>query len=264
MKKIITKLPLIISLVFIIATLLAILAPLFAYLKLDYLSSPIYWFYQWFCHQRPWRSYHMFDYQYALDARMITLFLGLGIGGLLTYLKRLSPLKWKQALLLIVVMLIPMAVDGITQLVAELSMINNVYQLPFYESTNLIRSITGIFAGVGISVAIFPYLNGTEFVDISKKYIKTILLGMFITSLSIPIIVFFWFVSSTKYKPSSIFIDSLQRFPGYNYEVTTGGGHSTINRVIKEPTNIYEQRERYYQKELRDQCNIGNNENCSK
>lgn len=247
MKNLLSKLPLVISLVFILATLLAVLAPVFAYLKLNFLSDPIYWFYQWFCHQRPWRSYHMFDYQYALDARMITLFLGLGIGGLLTYLKKLRPLQWKSAMIVIIVMLIPMAIDGVTQLVAELSVINKVTQLPFYESTNFIRSITGIFAGVGISVALFPYIGSGESVGFNKEYVKTILSGTLITFLSIPLFVYLWFISSTKYVPSSMFIDSLQRFPGYNYEVTTGGGHSTINRIIKVPTDLYKQREKYYQ-----------------
>lgn len=262
MKKILKSLPLIISLVFILATLLAVLAPVFAYLKLSFLSDPIYWFYQWFCHQRPWRSYHMFDYQYALDARMVTLFLGLGIGGLLTSVKKMKPLKWKQAMIFIIIMLIPMAIDGITQLVAELSVINKVMQLPFYESTNFIRSITGIFAGVGISVALFPYINSGESVGFNKEYVKTILFGMFITFLSIPLFVYLWFLSSTKYVPSSMFIDSLQRFPGYNYEVTTGGGHSTINRIFKEPTDPYKQREKYYQNEANGKCNVTTKENC--
>lgn len=263
MKNLLTKLPFVISLLFIVATFLAVLAPVFAYLKLNFLSDPIYWFYQWFCHQRPWRSYHMFDYQYALDARMITLFLGIGVGGLLTYVKKIKLLKWKRAMILIIIMLIPMGIDGITQLIAELSVINKVTQLPFYESTNFIRSITGIFAGVGISVALFPYINNGECVSFNKEYVKTILLGMLITSLSIPLFVYLWFISSTKYVPSSMFIDSLQRFPGYNYEVTTGGGHSTINRIIKEPTELYNQREKYYQNGANGKCNISTKENCN-
>lgn len=263
MKNLLTKLPLVISLLFILATLLAVLAPVFAYLKLNFLSDPIYWFYQWFCHQRPWRSYHMFDYQYALDARMITLFLGIGVGGLLTSVKKLKPLKWKQAMILIIIMLIPMGIDGITQLIAELSVINKVTQLPFYESTNFIRSITGIFAGVGISIALFPYVNSGESVNFNKEYVKTILLGMLITFLFIPLFVYLWFVSSTKYTPSSMFIDSLQRFPGYNYEVTTGGGHSTINRIIREPTDLYKQREKYYQNKNTGLCSGSTKENCN-
>ena len=263
MKNLLTKLPLVISLLFILATLLAVLAPVFAYLKLNFLSDPIYWFYQWFCHQRPWRSYHMFDYQYALDARMITLFLGLGVGGLLTSVKKLKPLKWKYVMIVIIIMIVPMGIDGITQLIAELSVINKVTQLPFYESTNFIRSITGIFAGVGISVALFPYINNGESVGFNKDYLKTILLGMLITFLFIPLFVYLWFVSSTKYTPSSMFIDSLQRFPGYNYEVTTGGGHSTINRIIKEPTDLYKQREKYYQNKNTGLCSGSTKENCN-
>lgn len=249
MKDLTYKLKLILPIIFLIGTFLAVIAPVFAHFGLEYISDPIYWVYQWFCHQRPWRSYHMFDYQYALDARMITMFLGIGIGGIISFRKKLKPLEWKSLLIFIVVMLLPMAIDGITQMVAELSALNKISELPFYESTNLIRSITGIFAGVGMSLVLFPLLSNTKPEKFNLEYLKVSIISLLITFAFIPVFVFMWYVTSVKYTPSSIFFDSTQRFPGYNYEVTTGGGHSTIDRILKEPTDLYEEREIYYKDE---------------
>lgn len=241
---------LIISITFLVFSLLAILAPVFAHFKWNFLSDPIYWFFQWFCHQRPWRSYHLFDYQFAIDARMITMFISIGIGGLITYFKKLPPLKGKYAFIFFVTMLIPMGIDGVTQLIAEL----NVYKvggLPFYESTNLIRSITGIFAGTGLAFAFFPHLQSYYIEGFTnfKKLLKMVALNFLITGALIPVFAILWSLTSIKYLPSSFLIDNIQRYPGYNYEITKDGGHMTIERYFSTSTEIYKQRAIFYKKE---------------
>ena len=237
---------LIISLILIGLTLLAILAPVFAYLKIYILSDAIYAFFQWFCHQRPWRSYHLFDYQLALDARMITLVLSLGVGGLMVYIHKLKPLNIKWIILIISLGILPMAIDGTTQLIAELLVINNQNVLPFYESTNLIRSLTGIFVGTAVSITLFPYLIVNNESTLKNKYFISIITTILITLLMIPILTFFWYISSVKYTPSNMFVDNLKRFPGYNYEITSNGSHSTIKRVLIEPITKFIVRAKYY------------------
>ena len=203
----------------------------------------------------------MFDYQYAIDARMITMFFSIGIGGLLVYYKGLKQLKIKSMILLLLLMLIPMAIDGVTQAIAEVTAVNSPDVLPFYESTNFIRSITGIFAGTGIAFIVFPFLNYHQELKVTnssiQNYIKPMIITFFATFILIPLMVLLWSVTSDKYKPSSLLIDFEQRFPGYNYEITTGAGHSTIIRVINGPTKLYEQRAKYFEKDeyLKEQKN---------
>lgn len=241
---------LIIAILLTIFAALPILAPIFAYLRLDFLSDPIYWFYQWFCHQRPWRSYHLFDYQLAVDARDLFIFLSLSIGAYFVHFSKIKPTKFIYAFIVAFLFTMPLAIDGIIQMIAEIKAING--ELPFYESTNLIRSITGTFMGTGIALSIFPHFNpkSRQVYSINKIF-KTFTFSVVVTLLFIPLIVLGWFLTSTKYKPSNFIIDHIQRYPGYNYEITFEGGHSTINRIIKQrPDNFIERAKRFNREHL--------------
>lgn len=180
---------------------------------------------------------------------MITLLLGSGIGGVVVWINKLKPLKIKWVIFMLVLGFLPMAIDGITQLIGELSVINNISELPFYESTNFIRSLTGVFASTALSISLFPYLNEGRNIIFKDKYILSFVITLLINIFIIPILVFLWFVSSTKYIPSDMFIDNIRRYPGYNYEIVTNASHSTIKRVITEPITKFIERAKYFNKE---------------
>lgn len=250
MKRIKENPVLILAIFLTIFAVLPILAPIFAYLKLNFLSDPIYSIYQWICHQRPWRSYHLFDYQLAVDARDLFIFLSLCVSAYIVHFKKIKPTKFSYTLLLAGLFTVPLAVDGIVQMIAEIKVING--ELPFYESTNLIRSITGTLMGTGIAFAFLPMLNPrNRQIKQLKRSIRAFALSIVVSLIFIPVIVLAWSLSSTKYKPSSLLIDHAQRYPGYNYEITFEGGHSTINRIIKLPTEVFiERAKKYNRKDL--------------
>ncbi|HRN69840.1 MAG TPA: DUF2085 domain-containing protein, partial [Candidatus Woesebacteria bacterium] len=203
-------------------TLLPIVAPIAARLGLNFIADPIYWFYQWFCHQRPWRSYHLYDYQLAMDARMMLMFGSMAIGGLIIYAKKLEPLRPIHAAIFAFILIIPLGLDGTIQAIAEIS--SSTSKLPFYESTNFMRSLTGSIFAIGIAFGLFPFLNGREGRAKFKDYLGSMTLTFLISILFIFMLVIGWSLTSTKYKPSHFFIDIEQRFPGYNYEITTSAG----------------------------------------
>ncbi len=216
-----------------IISLLPILAPVFAHFHFDFAAKPIYWIYQWFCHQRPWRSFHIFDYQYALDSRMTLIFWSMAIAGYFVYFGRIKPVRGKIILLFCVVMVLPLVIDGTVQAVAE-ALIYNSAKIPFYESTNLTRGITGLLLGTGIGFSLFPYLQSrTVVASLSPEFIKSFVLSVITSFILIPVFVFFWSLTSEVYLPGSLFIDFVSRIPGYSYEITEGGGHSPYSRTIK-------------------------------
>lgn len=247
------------AVVLTIFTVLPILAPIFAHFKLNFLADPIYWIYQWFCHQRPWRSYHLFDFQFAMDARMMLMFGSMAIGAFAINFKNIQPLKIKNAFLLGILLTLPLAVDGVVQMIAELS-VSSSRDIPFYESTNFIRSLTGLLLGTGIAYSVFPFLRtGNATISKFSEVMKYVLINIVFSFLLIPTFVFFWHITSTKYKPGWIFIDHVQRFPGYNYEITPEGGHTSIKRIIKLPvTTQLERAERYNRQDLIKEYNESN------
>lgn len=237
------------SIFLFVFTVLPIIAPIAAYLNLNFIADPIYWIYQWFCHQRPWRSYHLFDYQLAMDARMMLMFGSMAIASLLIYLKNLKPLKPFTAVIFAIIFIIPLGMDGVIQAIAEMTSYGGS-DLPFYESTNLMRSITGTLFGIGVAFAIFPYLNSFKQYASLKTYVQPIILTFVLSILFIFIIVFSWSISSKVYKPSHLLVDAKARFPGYNYEITTSAGHSTIGRVLNvNDEKLYLERAKYFEKE---------------
>ncbi|MCX8035050.1 MAG: DUF2085 domain-containing protein [Candidatus Dojkabacteria bacterium] len=225
------KLLLIVGAGLTVFTVLPALAPLFAYLGWNFLADPIYWVYQWFCHQRPWRSYHLFDYQYAMDARMMLMFGSMAVSAFVIHYFKVKPLNKWQSFILAILLIAPLGIDGTIQAIAEV--LNSSNSIPFYESTNLTRSVVGAIFGVGIAFALFPSLREqNEIGKPDSNFLSKLVVSFLISILFIPVIVFFWGITSNTYKPSSLLIDFEQRFPGYNYEITTSAGHSTIRRLI--------------------------------
>lgn len=255
MKNKTSKLTLYLAIGLTVFTILPVLAPIFAKLGLTPLADMIYWSYQWFCHQRPWRSYHLFDYQLAMDARMMLMFGAMAVSSYVIYFKQIKPLKPVVAMIFGLLLIAPLGVDGVTQAIAEVSSLKD-YSLPLYESTNFIRSFTGLIFGVGIAFSVFPYLNYDQ-----GKYsplglvIKNSLIAAAISFFIIPILVILWSLTSNKYTSSSFLIDSTRRFPGYNYEITSGAGHSTIKRTLdlKEENTYINRAKKYNRQDLLDQ-----------
>lgn len=96
------------------------------------------------CHQLPSRSWFIFGYQVAICQRDVAFYGSFFLGGLLFALHRqLRPLNWRLYLLFV----LPMAVDGLTQLVG------------LRESTWLLRSITGALFGFASVWLLYPRLE---------------------------------------------------------------------------------------------------------
>lgn len=254
MKNIQQRIVLYLAVFLTVFTILPLFAPISAKLGAKPVADIIYWIYQWFCHQRPWRSYHLFDYQLAMDARMMLMFGGMAVAAYIIHFKKIKPLKPLTAFIFAMVMITPLGIDGVVQAIAEMNSLKD-YALPFYESTNLLRSLTGLLFGVGVGFAMFPYLN-VEFKEYSslKQIVNNSLLASAISLFIIPTLVLLWGLTSSKYTPSSFILDSTQRFPGYNYEITTGAGHSTITRTLdlKEENTYINRAKKYGRQDLID------------
>lgn len=235
------------SIFLFVFTVLPIIAPIAAYLNLNFIADPIYWIYQWFGHQGPWRSYHLFDYQLAMDARMMLMFGSMAIASLFIYIKKLNPLRPLTAVIFATILITPLGLDGVIQAIAEMTSYGG-NDIPFYENTNLIRSITGTLFGIGVAFSMFPYLNAFKQYSKLRNYLKPVLLILLFSILSM--IVFLWRITSQVYTPSHLLIDAKARFPGYNYEITTSRGHSTIERVLDiNDERLYLERAKYFEKE---------------
>jgi len=110
------------------------------------------------CHQKAERSFFINDNQMAFCSRCTAIFLGLtiGIGFMVFYKIELN----EKFLILIAIGTVPIAVDGVGQL------------FMIWESTNLIRFITGILIGTICGIAIALIID--EILDIKNKKIKEI------------------------------------------------------------------------------------------
>lgn len=104
------------------------------------------------CHQQADRSFFLNDNQLPICARDLGILGGL-ILGLAAYMFVRRPVRWAVLLLL----LVPMALDGGAQ------------ALTSYESSNLIRAMTGCLAGLGLGWGVgmlverfFARENGSE------------------------------------------------------------------------------------------------------
>ncbi len=129
--------------VWTITVALIFLAPYLASIDSP-LSGIIYLLFKPTCHQMASRSFFLWGHQFAVCARCTGIWSSLMvfgyIGTILLFLKKLRPLNliWFAAALL------PLAIDGTTQLTG------------FRESTNLLRLITGAISGGAVIWFIYP------------------------------------------------------------------------------------------------------------
>jgi len=100
-------------------------------------AAAIYWLGDANCHQLASRSYYLNGNQLPFCARDLGIFIGLVLGLALAFVIKVRP-----ALLLVILGLVPMAMDGGLQLLTN------------YESTNPMRLVTGALAGVSIAFLI--------------------------------------------------------------------------------------------------------------
>ena len=99
------------------------------------LARVVYTIGDMYCHQIPDRSLVLNDNQMPFCSRDLGIFIGLVAGMLLAVLMNI-----RISVLVFLLTLIPMGIDGSLQLLTD------------YESSNLLRLITGLIAGVGVSL----------------------------------------------------------------------------------------------------------------
>jgi uncharacterized membrane protein len=115
-------------------------APLTLHLNQRWVSRLVYGFYGFFCHQEPSRSFFVFGNQVAICSRCMSFYLSLLIFGLIVSLREFRPLKLKWAVILI----LPACADVFLQ------------TLNITESTNLLRTTTGLLLGMAVCLYLFP------------------------------------------------------------------------------------------------------------
>ena len=104
------------------------------------------------CHQKASRSFFINGNEMPLCARCATIYLGLAIGTLITAFMFFELKIW-----IFLIGLAPMAIDGIGQTI-----------LGLWESTNLLRVLTGLPAGLVSGIAV-GYIITTIYVEIRLK-----------------------------------------------------------------------------------------------
>ena len=147
--------PIVILAILGLIVLLPLLAPLFKKIGWDQLAHAIYHLYSFSCHQKASRSIFLFDEQCAWCTRDTFIWSSIFISTLVVFVSKVKiGISLKTALLFG----LPMALDGGIQLIAT---IVSLYTggTPFYESTNLIRAVTGASFGIGLSFYLFPKLK---------------------------------------------------------------------------------------------------------
>ncbi len=92
------------------------------------------------CHQHASRSFFLNGNQMPFCARCTAIFVGLGIGTLVLAFVDMDIKLW-----LIFALLVPMGIDGICQ---------DILTFLHYESTNTLRVLTGLPAGISLALAI--------------------------------------------------------------------------------------------------------------
>ncbi len=117
----------------------AFIAPYLESLRLP-VSESLYGLLKPVCHQWPTRCLWIFGSNTALCARCLGIFIGLLITGLYFGIKGADRVYWKTAILLN----LPALIDGYTQLRG------------WRVSNNYLRLGTGLMAGVGAGLVLFP------------------------------------------------------------------------------------------------------------
>jgi uncharacterized membrane protein len=205
------------------------LAPVFMHWGWTSAGKAIYLIYSFQCHQLPERSYFLFGrevmyslaeiqavwqntadpfvlrqfignpemgWKVAWSDRMVSMYISILLGALIYGFlgKRFKPLSfWTFA-----VLLLPMAIDGITHMISDLQGIgqgfrdtntwlqiltNNAFSSSFYQGDALgsfnswMRLITGILFGIALVGFVYPYLN-EAFAEIVRRSEATLMKGL--------------------------------------------------------------------------------------
>lgn len=213
----------------ILLTIGSFAAPVFAHFGFTSIAHFLYWIYGFFCHQRPWRSIHIFDYQAAWCTRDTFIYFGMIAAAFAVQMKKIKPYSWY----FLPIFVIPIALDGGIQLIAEIQAVFNDKLTFFYSSTNFFRAITGSFFGLGVGLWLFGQLKASVEEEISglklikQKFqvfkkrdlraFKWVGILMLVNLCAYILLVQIWRITSPTYKPYGLF-DHMRYFPGVNYE----------------------------------------------
>jgi uncharacterized membrane protein len=126
---------------------MALAIPFLSYFGLDAIAKPMFFALHFICAQVPSHSFYIFGHQLGLCARNLSIYAAMFLGSLAFGLskKRLPGLPWW----LWVLMLLPMAWDGTTQMFG------------WRESTWELRLITGTLFGLGNIWFVLPLIQKT-------------------------------------------------------------------------------------------------------
>lgn len=107
------------------------------------------------CHQKSERSFFINNNQMPFCSRCTAIWLGIaiGLGFMVFYRIQLN----EKFLFLIIIGIVPIGIDGVGQLIG------------FWESTNLIRVITGLLVGIVCGAAIGVIVDEVKTIHIFKK-----------------------------------------------------------------------------------------------
>lgn len=100
------------------------------------------WFYSHLCHQLSFRTLYYNGIKMPVCARDVSIYVATALGLLFFRLKGYGAKEFKMNYLLLVLLFLPTALDGFSQLFG------------FRESTNLLRLITGFPYGIGYAYLI--------------------------------------------------------------------------------------------------------------
>lgn len=131
---------------FLLVVGLAFAAPLLQAAGLEGLGGALFGAYRRVCHQYPERSFYVFGRQVAFCQRDVGVYLGLFLGGL-AYAASSGWVRLRSTRLYLLVFVLPVAVDGLTQL------------LGLRTSAWPLRLGTGLLFGVGTALFAYPFLQ---------------------------------------------------------------------------------------------------------
>lgn len=130
--------------------LLSLLAPFLLYAGWKIPAQIIYNLLHFLCHQKEERCFIFMGYKMGLCSRCFALFVSFFVVGVFySFIRNIYEVRTYKSITFyaLAVFMLPLVIDGITQLFG------------FRESTQGIRVLTGILAGVGIGIFVFPSLE---------------------------------------------------------------------------------------------------------
>lgn len=140
--------------------LLILLAPLAEAKSIIQISSPIYGFFSYLCHQIPSRTFHFEEHAFAVCTRCFGVYFGLLIGFVVYPLFR--PIKETEPLsrIWLFLALIPIGIDW------------SLGVFDIWENTHWSRFLTGTILGMSCAVFILPALVEIFQLLSNKKQLK--------------------------------------------------------------------------------------------